>query len=85
LWQRAGLECVETKRLEMPVGFGSFGEFWSRYIDGQGPSAAYVAGLPEDRREDLKEKLRQIVLRDCPEGAFSLQASAWAVRGVVAQ
>jgi ubiquinone/menaquinone biosynthesis C-methylase UbiE len=83
LWRSAGLDCVETKRLEIPVGFASFAEFWSRYIDGQGPSAAYVVALPEDHREALKQKLREHVLRDRSDGAFGLQASAWAVRGNV--
>ncbi len=83
LWLSAGLDRVETKRLEIPVGFASFAEFWSRYIDGQGPSAAYVVALPEDNREALKQRLREHVLRDRSDGAFSLQASAWAVRGNV--
>lgn len=83
LWQSAGLDQVKTKRLGMAVGFGSFAELWNRYLEGQGPSAAYVAALPENRRKALKEKLREIVLRNRSEGEFSLQASAWAVRGVV--
>jgi hypothetical protein len=31
----------------------------------------------------LKQRLREHVLRDRSDGAFSLQASAWAVRGNV--
>jgi len=83
LWRSAGLERVETEQLKMPFGFASFVELWNRYLEGQGPSGAYIASLPENRRDALREKLREIVLGDRVESAFSLQASAWAVRGVV--
>ena len=48
-----------------------------------GPSGVDVAGLAEDRREAVKQRLRQDVLRGGSDGLFTLQAKAWAMRGLV--
>lgn len=52
-------------------------------IGGQGPMGAYLAGLPENNRETLKERVRQNLFGTRPDGPFTLKAKAWAVRGVV--
>jgi ubiquinone/menaquinone biosynthesis C-methylase UbiE len=83
LWTDAGLTSIEVKELTMSCGFESFDEFWNRYLEGQGPGGAYVCALPENRREALRQRLREQVLRGRPDGAFVLQAKAWAVRGIV--
>jgi hypothetical protein len=67
----------------MPCQFSSFDELWQRYLTGEGPAGAYMAGLSADRREALKSAMRQNVMRDNPDGPCTLQAKAWAVRGVV--
>jgi hypothetical protein len=71
--------------LTMPCQFSSFDELWQRYLgrSGAGPSGVYVAGLTEDHREAVKQRLRQDVLRGGADGPFTLRAKAWAVRGVV--
>lgn len=83
LWTDAGLTNIEVKDLTMSCGFASFDEFWNRYLEGQGPAGAYVVALPENRREMLRQRLREYVLRGRSDGAFALQAKAWAVRGIV--
>jgi SAM-dependent methyltransferase len=83
LWTDAGLTSIEVKDLTMSCSFASFNEFWNRYLEGQGPGGAYVVALPENRREALRQRLREHVLRGRPNGAFALQAKAWAVRGIV--
>jgi SAM-dependent methyltransferase len=83
LWTDAGLTNIEAKGLTMSCGFTSFDEFWNRYLEGQGPGGAYVVALPENRRDELRQRLRERVLRGRPDGAFALQAKAWAVRGIV--
>jgi SAM-dependent methyltransferase len=85
LWNATGLMDVGVADLTMPCQFSSFDELWQRYTGGpgSGPSSAYVAGLMEEHREALKERLRQDVLRDGADGAITLQAKAWAVRGIV--
>lgn len=67
----------------MRCQFSSFDELWQRYLTGEGPPGPYMAGLSTDRRETLKRAMRQNVLGDGPDGPFTLQAKAWAVRGVV--
>jgi hypothetical protein len=83
LWTDAGLTNIEVRDLTMSCGFASFDEFWNRYLEGQGPGGAFVISLPENRRDVLRKRLRERVLRGRPDGAFALQAKAWAVRGIV--
>lgn len=85
LWNGAGLLEVNVADLTMPCQFASFDELWQRYTggSGSGPSSAYVASLTGERREALRQRLRQDVLRGGADGPFTLQAKAWAVRGVV--
>jgi hypothetical protein len=42
-----------------------------------------VTTLAEERREILRQKLYQEIFDNRSDGAFSLQAKAWAVKGVV--
>jgi ubiquinone/menaquinone biosynthesis C-methylase UbiE len=79
----AGVTDVEATDLTMLCQFSSFDDLWQRYLGGAGPSGVYVAGLAEDRREAVKQRLRQDVLRGGTDGPFTLQAKAWAVRGLV--
>lgn len=44
-----------------------------------------MAGLTEDRRAAIKERLRQDVLGGGADGPITVQAKAWAVRGIVPQ
>ena len=83
LWTNAGLTDIEVKDLKISCGFASFEEFWNRYLEGQGPGGAYVVALPKDHRAALKQRLQERVLRRQREGAFALEAKAWAVRGLV--
>jgi hypothetical protein len=83
LWRDAGLTNIEITDLTIACQFSSFEELWQRYLTGEGPGSAYVVGLQEDRREALRQQLRQDVLRGGADGPFTLQAKAWAVRGVV--
>ena len=83
LLSRAGLADIDVTALVMSCQFASFDELWQRYLSGEGPSGAYVVGLTEDLREALRRQLRQNVLRDGADEPFTLQAKAWAVRGIV--
>ena len=60
----------------MPCQFSSFDELWDRYRKGEGPGGAYVVGLTNDRREVLRERLRQTVSHDGTDGPFTLNAKA---------
>ena len=67
------------------IGFASFGDYWSPFIENQGPAGAYVAVLGSNAREELCLRLRTRLLGSGPDRALVLRARAWAVRGIVPQ
>lgn len=83
LWASGGLANIEVKNLVFSCGFSSFDDFWQPLTEGQGPAGAYLARLPEEHRMALREQLRQNLFGNRPDGPFTLQAKAWAVRGIV--
>lgn len=83
LWKATGLTDVEESAIDMRMDFTSFDDYWLPYLEGVGPTGVYVAALSDDRRDALRERLRGRVLGGRSDGAFSLAARAWAVRGRV--
>lgn len=83
LWHDAGLVDVDVTGLVMSIEYMSFADYWQRFLEGQGPAGAYVMSLAEGRRENLRQILYREIVGNRPDGPFSLQAKAWAVRGVV--
>lgn len=80
LWVDAGFERVTVEAIEQPTVFADFDDYWTPFLGGQGPAPAYVASLPEDRRDALRDLLRER-LPVAADGSISLTARAWAVRG----
>ena len=83
LWKTTGLSDVQETAIDMRMDFTSFDDYWLPYLEGVGPTGVYVAGLSHDARHALRERLRNRVLSGQSDGAFSLAARAWAVRGLV--
>jgi 2-polyprenyl-3-methyl-5-hydroxy-6-metoxy-1,4-benzoquinol methylase len=83
LWGEAGLVHIDVTSLVLPCQYQSFDDYWQRFLEGQGPAGAYVTTLAEERRELLRQRLYQDILGNRSDGPFSLQAKAWAVRGMV--
>jgi len=83
LWRAHRLHDVSEETLTIPTLFSSFDDYWSPFLDRQGPAGAYVAALSPDRRQCLRDRLRHRLLGDAPDGPIALGASAWAVRGIV--
>ena len=81
LFERAGLPAVQTRAIEVPTRFIDFYDYWRPLLGGVGPVPGYIAGLTEDARAALKERLREL-LPLAGDGSISLLARAWAVRGV---
>lgn len=79
-FEQAGLRDVSVAPLEVAAPFTSFDDYWQPFLGAQGPAPAYVASLPEDRRLRLREALRA-KLAAGGDGALTLRARAWAVRG----
>jgi SAM-dependent methyltransferase len=80
LFAGTGLADVETRAIDVPTVFADFDDYWSPFLGGQGPAPSYVASLPEDRRHQLAERLRES-LPVAADGSIALVARAWAVRG----
>jgi ubiquinone/menaquinone biosynthesis C-methylase UbiE len=82
LWVSAGLNEVQVKNIVFACGFSSFDDFWQPLTEGQGPAGAYLRRISEDHRTALRERLRQNLFGNRADGPFTLNAKAWAVRGV---
>jgi hypothetical protein len=83
LWRATGLRDVEETVLGMTMRFGCFDDYWQPHLKGVAPQGIYVASLPPERREALRDAIRKRFVADRPDGPFSLCAKALAVRGTV--
>jgi SAM-dependent methyltransferase len=84
LFRTAGLVNVEEEPLDITLHFVSFEDYWSPFLEGQGPAGAYVAGLSERQRSSLRDRLKaQLLPRLDPGGGFTLRARVWAARAKV--
>ena len=81
LFLSAGLEDVEVRAIEVPTYFRDFDDYWSPFLGGQGPAPSYAMSLGEQRRAELRERIRASLPTD-PEGGIPLNARAWAIRSV---
>jgi len=77
LFRAAGLEEVEDAALEVRVAHPTFEDWWDPFTLGVGPAGAFVAGLDDERRAELRERCRSKL----PDEPFELTARAWAARG----
>jgi SAM-dependent methyltransferase len=84
LWRANGLQDVAEQAIVVELPFDSFDDYWSPFLGGQWPAGAYAASLSETARAALASRLRKRLLGEREDGAFTLQARAWAVKGVVA-
>ncbi|MBG0831114.1 class I SAM-dependent methyltransferase [Planomonospora sp. ID67723] len=84
LWEEAGLDDVEVRTVEVATVFAGFDDYWEPFLGGQGAAPAYVASLTEEHRHALRDLLRSR-LPYGPDGAVSLTARAWAVRGTAGE
>ena len=83
LWTSTGLEHVSVSSATVSAGYDGFEDLWHPLESGVAPSGAYVAGLPPDRREELKSALRGAL--DAGSAQFELSARAWIVTGRVGE
>ena len=80
LFTGAGLGAVETRAIDVPTVFRDFEDYWTPFLGGQGPAPAYLASIPEERRNAIRERLRAR-LPNAADGSIRMSARAWAVRG----
>jgi SAM-dependent methyltransferase len=82
-WRAHGLTEVDEQPLVIDTSFASFDDYWLPFLGGQGPAGSYVSRLTEPQREALRLRLRRRLLGDGADRPITLQARAWAVKGVV--
>jgi hypothetical protein len=82
-WREHGLRDVSGEPLTIQTRFPSFDDYWSPFLEKQGPAGGYVAALEASERERLRLRLRRRLLGDGPDRRIVLRARAWAVRGIV--
>src|SRR4029453_5947399 len=46
LWREKGLQDVVEEALTIETRFGSFDDFWTPFLEKQGPAGAYASSLP---------------------------------------
>ena len=80
LFSNAGLRKVEARAVDVPTVFDNFDDYWTPFLGGQGPAPGYIMSLSEERRADLRERIRAN-LPIAADGTIHLTARAWAVRG----
>jgi SAM-dependent methyltransferase len=77
LFAAAGLQEPEQTLLATDVEHPTFEEWWEPFMLGVGPAGAYVAGLAEGDRDELRELCRSLL----PPPPFTVTARAWTVLG----
>ncbi|CAL9341613.1 2-methoxy-6-polyprenyl-1,4-benzoquinol methylase, mitochondrial [Streptomyces sp. enrichment culture] len=80
LLRGSGLADVTVGEIVVPTRFRDFADYWEPFRGGQGPAPAYLASLPEARRELLRERLRAS-LPAAADGSITLSARAWTAGG----
>jgi SAM-dependent methyltransferase len=83
LWRELGLLDVVEEGLTVETRFASFDDFWTPFLEKQGPAGAYVASLAPAECDALRLRLRRRLLGDGPDKPIVMHARAWAVRGTV--
>ncbi len=81
LFQSAGLNQVETRAIDVETHFKDFDDYWNPFLGGQGPAPGYAMSLSEEKRTQLREKLRAS-LPFAGDGSIPLIARAWAAKGM---
>jgi hypothetical protein len=78
LFAEAGLVDVQETALAAPVEYPSFLAWWEPFTLGVGPGGVYVAKLDEAERAALRERCLGLL----PDAPFTVDAWAWAARGL---
>ena len=80
LFREAGLVDIECRVIDVPTVFKNFDDYWNPFLGGQGPAPIYCLALSDERRAQLRERLRATLPAEL-DGSIRLIARAFAVRG----
>lgn len=82
-WSGLGLEAVEQTSITIRLEFECFADYWEPLLGKTGPVGAYLNGVAESLRMELRRRLRSAYQLGEPDGPRSFTATAWACRGTV--
>lgn len=75
----AGLADAVGTTLVVTVPYADFDDWWEPYLLGVGPAGTYLAAADDARREQIRERCREVL----PDGPFEVVAHAWCVHARV--
>jgi SAM-dependent methyltransferase len=78
LFQAAGLDQVEESVLTASVDYETFDDWWEPFTLGVGPAGGYATRLDAEQLAQLRERCRARL----PDPPFTIDARAWAARGL---
>jgi SAM-dependent methyltransferase len=81
LFQKSDLNQVETRAIDVDTHFKDFDDYWNPFLGGQGPAAGYAMSLSEEKRAQLRERIRA-GLPFASDGSIPLVARAWGIKGI---
>ena len=81
LFESVGLRDVEVRAVEISTDFRDFDNYWTPFLGGQAPAPGYAMSLSEERRANLRERIRA-ALPFALDGSIPLVARAWAIKGI---
>jgi hypothetical protein len=58
LFDEANLHDVEVRGIPIPTIFSDFDDYWSPFLESQGPAGAYAISLTDEARAQLGERIR---------------------------
>lgn len=82
LWEKAGLDDVAVRRIDVQLNYGDFDDFWNANTGGTNTVSKAMEALSSADVEKLKEQLRATLPTDS-DGGISYGAYANAVKGRV--
>jgi ubiquinone/menaquinone biosynthesis C-methylase UbiE len=82
LWEKAGLESIDTRVIRIPVVYYDFDDFWESNTVLIGPQGKIIAGMSTSEREQLRTNLRDR-LPTASDGRIAYESFANAVKGRV--
>jgi SAM-dependent methyltransferase len=77
LFVEAGIRTADVGTAAVNVPFSGFEEWWEPFLLGVGAVGGFVGRLSPERRAELRARCQARL----PSGAFTVSATAWAVRG----
>lgn len=80
LFERAALQSVAVRAIEIPTTFQDFDDYWDPFLGGAGTAPAYLASVSADAREAIRARLKARLV-PAQGGPIELTARAWTVQG----